>query len=172
MKRSKIGKVILIIFLSLIIMVASYMVSYYIDKLYRYSGTASITVTFDDTETYVIPNTLETTREEALKTWPYMFTIENNGNRKGLYQIIIKDVDTSTIKREDLHYTLILDEQELKSGKLNEISDDILYTHKIDKKANQRYKIYIWSESADTTKDDIYEYQISLNAIKDGGPGF
>ena len=38
MKKNKIGKVILIIFMSLIIAGIAYMGSYYIDKLYKYYG--------------------------------------------------------------------------------------------------------------------------------------
>lgn len=172
MKKNKIGKVILIIFMSLIIAGIAYMGSYYIDKLYKYYGEVELKVIFDDTETYIIPNVLKSNKEEALKTWPYMFTIENNGNRKGLYQIIIKEVN-STIDRANLKYLLVLDDKEIKEGNLDEITNDILYTYEINKNTSQRFKLYIWVDEADaTTKDDVYEYQITFNAIKDGGPGF
>lgn len=172
MKRIKIGKVILIIFLSLVIVGISYVGSFYIDKLYKYNGNAKIKVVFDDTETYKIPNVLVSDKEKALSSWPYMFTITNEGNRKGLYQLIIKDIDTSTISRDKLDYVLVLDDKEIQEGSLSDIENDILYTYEIKKNTSQRYKIYIWSKSEDTKNDDIYEYQITLNAIEDFGPGF
>ena len=171
MKKNKIGKVILIIFMSLIIAGIAYMGSYYIDKLYKYYGEVELKVTFDDTETYLIPNVLNSNKQEALETWPYMFTIENNGNRKGLYQIIIKDIN-STIDRTNLKYLLVLDDKEVKEGNLSDVTSDILYTYEINKNTSQRFKLYIWVENEETTKEDIYEYQITFNAIKDGGPGF
>ena len=172
MKRIKIGKVILIIVLSLVIIGISYVGSFYIDKLYKYNGNAEIKVVFDDTKTYQIPNVLKSDKEKALTTWPYMFTVTNDGNRKGLYQIIIKDVETSTISRHKLNYLLVLDDKEIKEGSLSNLENDILYTYEIKKDTSQRYKIYIWSESEETKEDDIYEYQILLNAIEDFGPGF
>lgn len=172
MKKNKIGKTILIIFLSLIIVGVSYIGSFYLDKIYKYYGNVSIKVTFDDTKTYVIPDSIKSTKEKALTTWPYMFTIENSGDRKGLYEIIIKDIDTSTIKRNDLKYILFLDDKEIKEDFLSNVKNDVLYTHAINKNSTQRYKLYIYSISDNTLKDDIYEYQLSLNAIKDGGPGF
>lgn len=172
MKKNRIGKIILIIFLSLVIIGISYMGSYYIDKFYKYYGEVVLKVTFDDTETYVIPNVLKSSKEESLETWPYMFTVTNDGSRKGLYQIIIKDIKTSTIERDVLKYLLVLDDKEVKEGNLDEITNDVLYTYEVKKNTSQRYKLYIWVESDKTTNEDIYEYQITLNAIKDGGPGF
>lgn len=184
MKKNKIGKkilkIVLIIVLSLVMAVIAYTASFYLDKTFKYYGKTEIKVTFDDTKTYVIPNVLNSNKEEALKTWPYMFTIENSGNRKGLYQIIIKDMETSTIERTNLHYVLMLDEKEVQEGTLSSITNDILYTSEVNKNASQRYKLYVWVEDLENindtedseTKEDIYEYQLSLNAIKEGGPGF
>jgi len=171
MKR-RIKKVILLVFLSLIIIGISYVGSYYIDKLYKDDEKVSLKVVFDDTETYVIPNNVQSNKEDVLKTWPYMFSVLNDSQSKGLYQIIINDQESSTIERNNLNYLLVLDDKEVKESNLGEIKENILYTYEIAGKTSQRYKIYIWSTSDETKKDDIYEYKISLNAIKDGGPGF
>lgn len=170
------GKKILSIIIVLILCAGAcygaYSISNYLDKKAKESLKVVLTTTFDDTKTYVIPNSLESNKDAALKEWPYMFTIKNEGNYKGLYQLIINDIEGSTIKRENLSYVLILDDKEIQEGKLCDLKDNILYTYEINKETSQRYKLYIWVNSSNTKKEDIYEYSITLNAIKDGGPGF
>lgn len=163
-------KIIGVIFLCLIVGVVSYFGTYYLDQLKK-SGDINITVTFDDTKTYVIPSTKKMSKEEALKEWPYIMEIENSLDGKGLYQIKITDTEGSTITRNQLEYSLYLDEKEVASGKLSQIKDNVLYTGEINGKIKQKYKLYIWVTS-DVEKDDIYEYQLDFNTIKSGGPGF
>ena len=145
------------------------MISLKIDMI-RKGGNVDIKVTFDDTKTYTIPNIKKLTKEEALKEWPYKFLVENKGNAKGLYQIIIEDVSKS-IKREDLDYALVLDEKEINKGTLSKLKDNILYTYEIDKNTKQNYELYIWCNK-DVDDKSNYEYKLSFNVIKDGGPGF
>lgn len=168
---NKVWKIIILILCALLVGVGAYFGTYYLDML-RKGGNVDIKVTFDDTKTYVIPVNTKLSREDALKEWPYIFKIENNGNAKGLYQIIIEDIENSTIYRKDLDYVLILDDTEIVSGNLDKLDNNILYTSSIDGNKIQNYKLYIWSNSEETKSEDIYEYQIKLNAIKDGGPGF
>lgn len=171
MKKKRIIKGILIIALSLIIIGVSYIGSLYIDKWYQGREKVAINVTFDDAKTYTIPTNKKLTQEEALKTWPYMFTIENTENGTGLYQLIIKDVSDSTITRDKLNYLLLMDEDKIGGGSLAKITNDVLYEGKITKHQSQRFKLYIWAMD-DVQKSDTYTYQITLNAIKDKGPGF
>ncbi len=163
-------KIIGVILLCLIVGVGAYFGTLYLDNL-RKDGNVSVTVTFDDTESYVIPTTSKMTKEEALKEWPYMMEVENTGTGKGLYQIIITDIETSTIKREKLDYLLYLDDKEITSGKLKDIKDNILYTGEILGKTKQKYKLYIWVNN-EVEKDSVYEYKLEFNTIKSGGPGF
>lgn len=167
--KTKIGKIIGIILFTLVIIGLSYFVTYEVDNYLKKQKNVNIEVTFDDTEFYTIPYTKKSDKETMLKEWPYMFTIKSSGNAKGLYQIIIKDKVINNIKRENLEYVLILDEKEVKTGLLSDISNNVLYESSI-KNSSQRYKLYIWN------KDDIekceYSYQITINAIYEGGPGF
>ena len=110
-------------------------------------------------------------KEKALKEWPYMIEVDNTGSGKGLYQIIITDVETSTIKRDKLDYVLCLDDKEVSSGKLKDVKDNILYTGEILGKTKQKYKLYIWVTD-EVDKEDNYEYKLEFNTIKTGGPGF
>ena len=109
--------------------------------------------------------------ESALKEWPYIMNVENTGSGKGLYQIIITDTSKSTIKRENLEYSLYLDDKEITTGKLSDIKDNVLYTGEIEGNKKQTYKLYIWVIS-DVDKEDTYEYKIEFNTIRSGGPGF
>ena len=119
-------KIIGVILLCAIFGVGAYFGSLYIDKLGK-GGEVKLTVTFDDTESYVIPSVKKMTKEEALKEWPYIMKVENTGEAKGLYQIIITDIETSTIKRDKLDYALLLDDKEIISGKLKDVQNNNLY---------------------------------------------
>lgn len=163
-------RIIGIILLCGVIGTLAYFGTLYMDKL-RKGGEVNVTVTFDDTETYVIPSIEKMNKESALKEWPYIMNVENTGSGKGLYQIIITDTEKSTIKRENLEYSLYQDEKEVTTGKLKDIKDNILYTGEIDGNKKQTYKLYIWVTS-EVEKESIYEYKIEFNTIRSGGPGF
>ena len=163
-------KIVGVIFLCLIVGVIAYFGTYYLDKL-RKGGEVKVTVTFDDTETYVIPNTSKMDKELALKEWPYIMEVNNTGSGKGLYQILITDVETSTIKREKLAYSLYLDDKEIVTGKLGDVKDNVLYTGEILGNTKQKYKLYIWVVE-EVEKEANYEYKLEFNTIKSGGPGF
>ena len=81
-------KIVGVIFLCLIIGVLSYFGTLYLDKL-KQGGEVKVTVTFDDTNTYIIPSIKKMDKEEALDEWPYIMEVENDGSGKALYQIII-----------------------------------------------------------------------------------
>ena len=163
-------KIIGVIFLCLIICVGAYFGTLVLDNLRR-GGDVKITVTFDDTETYIIPSIEKMDKEKALTEWPYMMDVENTGGGKGLYQIIIYDGDESTLKRDNLEYLLLLDDVEVSAGKLKDIKDNVLYTGEILGKTKQRYKLYIWVYK-EVDKEAKYEYKLEFNTIKSGGPGF
>ena len=163
-------KIIGVIFLCGIIGVGAYFGTLYLDKLKK-GGEVNLTVTFDDTESYVIPSVKKMTKEEALKEWPYIMEVDNSGNGKGLYQLIITDVDTSTIKRDNLEYILELDDKEVSNGKLSTIKNNILYTGEIEGNTKQKFKLFIWVVS-EVDEKDTYEYKLEFNTIKTGGPGF
>ncbi len=163
-------KIISVILLCAIFGVGAYFGSLYIDKLGK-GGEVKLTVTFDDTESYIIPSVKKMTKEEALKEWTYIMNLDNPGSGQGLYQIIITDIDTSTIKRDTLEYSLYLEDKEIKSGKLEDIKDNVLYTGEIEGKSKQKYKLYIWV-TKDVDEKSVYEYKLEFNTIKTGGPGF
>ena len=166
-------KKIMIIIMSIVLCMISGVLAYYITlkiDMARKGGSVDLKVTFDDTESYVIPSIKKMNKEEALKEWPYKITVNNSGTAKGLYQILIEDVSDS-IKREDLDYVLYLDEKEIKEGHLKDINDNLLYTYEINANTTQKYDLYIWS-SVDQKDESTYEYKLTFNAIKAGGPGF
>ncbi len=183
--KKKIKIIIITIILCAIAGALGYFVTYKID-LAKKGGSVDVKVTFDDTETYVIPSVKKMSKEEALKEWPYKIQVENSGTAKGLYQILITDISKS-IKRDNLDYVLYLDEKEIQEGNLGKIKDDILYTYEIDAKKTQKYDLYIWcSKDCEEVKDikeekekkeeeketPTYEYKLTFNVIKSGGPGF
>ena len=163
-------KIVSVILICIAIGIISYFGTYFLDQL-RKGGDVKVTVTFDDTESYVIPSIAKMNKQEALKEWPYIMNVENTAGGKGLYQIIITDKETSTIKRDKLEYSLYLDDKEVSSGKLKDIKNNILFTGEIEGKTKQKYKLYIWVTN-DVEKESVYEYKLEFNTIKSGGPGF
>ena len=163
-------KIISVILLCGIIGVGAYFGTLYLDKLKK-GGEVNMTVTFDDTESYVIPSVKKMTKEEALKEWPYIMNVENTGSGKGLYQIIITDLKTSTLKRDSLEYTLKLDDKEIQNGKLSDVKDNVLYAGDIEGKTKHNFKLYIWV-TKEVDEKSVYEYKLEFNTIKSGGPGF
>ncbi len=163
-------KIIGVILLCLVIGVGSYFGTLYLDSL-KNKGEAKVTVTFEDSETFKLETISKMEKKEALKEWPYIMEVDNSGDAKALYQIIITDIETSTIKRDKLDYSLYLDDSEVVNGKLKDIKDNIIYTHEINGNTKQKYKLYIWVNS-EVEKTDNYEYKLEFNTIKAGGPGF
>ena len=163
-------KIILVLILMGIVGVGTYYGTLYLDNQKK-GGDVKMTVTFDDTESYVIPNTKKLDEELAKQEWPYMMEVKNEGDGTGLYQIIITDIEKSTIKRDNLMYLLILDDVEVSRGKLSSITSDILYQGMITGNTTQKYKLYIWS-TVEPEEDAYYEYKLAFNTIKEGGPGF
>lgn len=168
MKKSKL--IIIGIVLAILSGVLGYFGTLYLDKLKK-GGEVKVSVTYEDVEEFTLENNKKLEKEEALKEWPYIFHVENTGNAKGLYQIKIIDLDGNTIKRDDLSFVFMMNDKEIKSGKLNELKDDILYNGEIDGNLKQDFKLYIWSNK-DYEKEDIYKYKLDIVVIKTGGPGF
>ena len=165
------GKLIIIgVILGLLSGVFGYFGTLYLDKL-RKGGEVNVSVTFEDNEEFTIENNKKLTKEEGLKEWPYIFHVENKGDAKGLYQIKIIDSHDNTIERDDLAYAFMMDETEIKSGNLKDLSNDILYNGEINGNTKQDFKLYIWSNK-DYEKEDIYKYKLDIVVIKTGGPGF
>jgi len=163
-------RIVSVIIVCLIMGVLAYFGTYYMDKL-RKGGEVNITVTFDDTETYVIPSIKKMNKEEALKEWPYIMEVNNTGSGTGLYQIIITDIETSSVPREKLEYALFLEDKEIVTDLLKNIKNNVLYTGQIKGNTKQKYKLYIWVKE-DVDEKDTYEYKLEFNTIRTGGPGF
>ena len=168
--KKKIVWILVTIIVSGLVGIGSYFLTEKIDKL-RKDGNVLVTVTFDDTKEFELENVKKLEEKEALLEWPYIFEVKNDGDMKGIYQIIITDLETSTIKRDRLNYVLLLDDVKLASGRLLDIKENILYTNEIEGGKTQKYKLYIWN-TTDNEKDDKYAYQLKFNTIKAGGPGF
>lgn len=168
--KKKVLNIISTIVLCIVLGIVAYFGSLAYDKAKK-GGDVKVIVTFDDTETYVIPSTKKMTKEEALLEWPYIMEVKNEGNAKGLYQIKISDTEKSLISRKDLDYVLLLDDKEVTSGNLDTLKNDILYTYEIEGNQTQKYKLYIWSNAL-VDEEALYEYKLNFIVIKTGGPGF
>ena len=131
--------------------------SYYYSK--KYVKNTNIKITFEDNESFTLEDVTELSEEEALKLWPYIFHMENEGNREANFKLVISDV-SGDIKRDNLDYFLMRDDKKVTSGHLKDLEDNIIYKGSIDKKEKNDYKLYIWVTSKDA--GEKYEYSIKL----------
>ena len=131
--------------------------SYYLSK--KYVKNTNIKITFEDSESFALEDVTELSEEEALKLWPYIFHMENEGKRDAKFKLVISDID-GDIKRDDLDYALFRDDKKVISGHLSEISDNIIYKGSIAKSEKNDYKLYVWVTKKDA--GEKYEYNIKL----------
>lgn len=169
MKR-KVVKIVLVIVLFVLSFIGSYLITYSVDEMNKKGKEAIIEVVFDDFDYYIIPNSEVLKEEDALLEWPYKFKVTNNGNTKGLYQILINDHKDNDLERENLSYILFLDDAMIQKGNLIDIKNDVLYEGYIKPSKEQNYQLFIYKNSE--SDGSIYQYSLKLNAILDGGPGF
>ncbi len=162
-------KVLVAIVLCLIFVVLGYFITLKIDEM-RKGGDVVLKVTFEDTKEYEIPSIKVMEKEEALKEWPYIMHLNNEGSGKGLYKIHLKEKEES-IDKSNLSYALLLDDKEISSGKLSDIKEDVLYQGEIEGHTKQDYKLYIWVIK-EVEEESKFTYQLEFETIKSGGPGF
>lgn len=131
--------------------------TYYISK--KYVKNTNVHIVFEDGESFKLEDVSELSETEALKLWPYIFHMENQGNRKAKYKFVISDV-SGDIKRDNLDYVLLKDDNKVASGHLKDIKDNVLYKDEVNKKEKNDFKLYIWVTSKDAGTE--YEYSIKL----------
>ena len=131
--------------------------TYYLSK--KYVKNTNVHIVFEDGKSFKLEDVSELSEDEALKLWPYIFHMENQGNRDAKYKLVINDV-SGDIKRENLDYALVCEDKKVSGGHLSDIKDNIIYKGSIDSKEKKDFKLYIWVTSNDAGKE--YEYSINL----------
>ena len=161
-KRLLIGKIIGTIGIMLFAMGISYVITYQLEKsLYE---NIDLLVTFEDNEYFSLENTNKLLKDEAIKTYPYIFTIENKGKSRALYEIKIKDEEFKNLERSNLDYVVLLNDKEVLSGSLSSVENNTLYKTSIEKKKTDTYKVYIYLNK----EIEEASYKYSLDIISNG----
>lgn len=155
----KIGKLIGFIGLCVFIAGISYVLTKNLDKnLYL---NTNLEITFEDSKEFSLENTNKLTKEEALKTYPNTFKVENKSLKKVQYDVIFKEIKNN-IKDYDLNYILYLNDKEVKEGKIKDLEDDILYNNTISIKRTDTYKLYLYL--TDEIEEVTYNYTIKIDS--------
>ncbi len=155
-KRGLVGKVIGSIGICIFACGIAYVVTHYIEKS-KYAD-INLIVTFEDTKEFTLENVKKLTKEEALNTYPYVFTLENKGIVGTDFNLKIED--NKDTPRENLNYILLLNDKEIVSGKLSDIKDDILFSGNIARKKTDTYKVYIYFNT--DIKNAKYTYSLKI----------
>ncbi len=107
----------------------------------------------------------------------YNFKVRNTNLQKGNYTLYIEDVPVNTIndgcteatllKRSQLRYQLIMNDEVIKEDKLSNIKDNILDSRSIGGNKTNTYKlrIYIASDTTDW-QGKHYHYKVVMNKEK------
>lgn len=155
--KNKVGKFILVLGICLLMVGLGYIVTKYLDKnLYL---NTNLLVTFEDTKEFNLEDTNALTKDEALKTYPNKFTVENKSLKSVKYNINIKEID-SNVNKDNLEYILYLNDKEVKSGKISDL--DTLYSSSIGMKKKDYYKLYIYL--TDKESDPKYSYKLEITS--------
>lgn len=90
----------------------------------------------------------------------YYFRVKNSSDKDYEYYLYIEDSNgndgcnaNTRFKRSDLQYELRLDNQLLKNGSLDSISDNLLYVNTVEAGKVNDYSLKIW------LKDDVEDYE-------------
>ena len=156
----KVGKIIGVILLCIFVTGISYVVSLYVDK--NKYGDINVIATFEDTEEFKLENTNKQTKEEALKNYPYIFTLENKSLANLDFDLTIDDKLSEGLDRSSLDYIILVNDKEVASGSLSDIKDNVLLKNSIGKKKADTYKVYIYFNE----KLENVEYSYSLKVNK------
>ena len=155
MKKKRVGKVIGFIGLCIFVAGISYVLTKYLDKN-MYLNT-ELVVTLEDSKEFSLENTNKLTKEEALKTYPNTFKIENKSLKKVSYKVLLNSKEKDNLDK--INYILYLNDKEIVTGKISSLKDNLLYKNTINRKKTDIYKLYLY---LDDTKDIDYKYSIKV----------
>ena len=157
MKKKRVGKVIGFIGLCIFVAGISYVLTKYLDKN-MYLNT-ELVVTLEDSKEFSLENTNKLTKEEALKTYPNTFKIENKSLKKVSYKLLLNSKEKDNLDK--INYILYLNDKEIGTGKISSLKDNLLYKNTINRKKTDTYKLYLY---LDDTKDIDYKYSIKVES--------
>ncbi len=103
----------------------------------------------------------------------YVFNVKNDTNKNGSYTLYLEDVPINSVKdgcteetllkRNQLRYQLILDEQVIKEDDLENIKDNVLDTRTIIPNSTNHYKLRVYiKEDAENWTNKHYHYKVSI----------
>ena len=154
----KVGKIIGFIGLCLFAVGASYFLTQYLDKnLYL---NTELEVTLEDSKEFSLESKEKLTKEEAIKIYPNTIKVENKSLKKVNYTISIDNKKTDNL--DALSYVLYLNDEEVKSGDLKDLKDNLLYETKVGMKKTDTYKLYIYLNK--DIEDIDYSYSIIVDS--------
>ena len=153
-KRVLIGKIIGFLGICIFAMGMSYVVTHYYEKE-KYAN-INLIATFEDNKEFTLENVEKLNHDDALKTYPYIFTLENKGKYNVKFDLKLEDDGD----RNNLDYIIIKNDKEIKSGSLDSLKNDILLNSSISKKQTDTYKIYIYY--TEKLEDASYTYSLKV----------
>lgn len=154
----KFGKIIGFIGICLFAVGASYFLTQYLDKnLYL---NTELEVTLEDSKEFSLESKEKLTKEEAIKIYPNTIKVENKSLKKVDYTLSIDNKKTDNL--DALSYVLYLNDEEVKSGDLKDLKDNLLYETKIGMKKTDTYKLYIYLNK--DIEDIDYTYSIVVDS--------
>ena len=153
-----VGKIIGIIGLCTLAAGIGFIVTKYLDKnLYL---DTNLLVKFEDFKEFNLESTDVLDREEALKTYPNKFSVENKGLKGVKYSIILKEKECN-VSKNNLSFILYLNDKEVKSGKILEL-DEVLYSNTLGLKKTDNYKLYIYLTEKE--EDPKFTYTLEVKS--------
>ena len=157
--KLKLSKLVGFIGICIFVAGLSYVLTKHLDKnLYL---NTNILVTFEDTKEFSLESFEKLTKDEALKTYPNIFKVQNKSLKSVKYDVILDEIE-SNIEPTDLSYILYLNDKEVKNGSISDIKNNVLYSNTLGIKKLDIYKLYLYLNSE---KNEVkYNYSIKINS--------
>ncbi len=151
------------IVLTIIFCILAFGISYYATRYLEKNSflNTNLLITFEDTKEFTLENTNKLSKEEALETYPYIFTVENKGFGKVNYKLYLKDIEND-VDKKNLDYILYKNDKEVGVGSLNDLKEGLLYTTNISLKSTDTYKLYVYFNTS--LEDASYKYSITVES--------
>lgn len=99
----------------------------------------------------------------------HSFKIYNKSNMLATYKIIYSDNirELSSISRRDIHYELLLNNSIIKTGTVDDFTNDILISRKINSRETNNYTLRVWIDEDVYAKGVRYTYNLKILPMED-----
>lgn len=143
-------------------------------KLAGTSTEKDLIVLIDENKLY---STYKEGIEEPINVDGYKFRIENRSSKSARYNLVFNEISPNQVndgctnktllKRDELNYQLLFNNEVISQGRLNQLQNDILDIRNINGDSKNSYELKVWLNSSSENNDGKhFHYKVELKVIE------